>query len=195
MSGNNETAIVELLTAHCRYRGHLVSRGYRVADVLNESTTSVVEMRNASVGLLRPENDAQDNVPRNLRCSHLWLKKADLLVAIPLGPHEAPTRRANHFQAKNHYPALVALGGCLLSGILHASRAIVPALLLTDDSPLSPFIAMTDVTVHASDGMLCEPNYEVVIVRRLAIEAAHVAQQPVVRAESSSTGQTAGAQQ
>lgn len=194
MSNSNETAPVELLTAHCRYRGGLVSRGYRITDVLNEATTAVVEMRDASVGVLRPEEDPSGNRPRSLRCSQLWLRKVDLLLAIPRGPHEAPARRAIHYQAKNQYPALVALGGTLLSGILHLSRPLVPTLLLAGNSPLPPFIAMTDVTVHAGKETLGERHYDVVIVRREAVEAAHVAQQPVVKSADADAAQSSGAQ-
>jgi len=183
MSSGHETAPVEIYTPDCRYRGALVSRGYRITDVLNESTTSLVELRDVTVSLIRSRLSANGQAPRGLRCSQLWLKKADILLAVPLVAHEAPGRRATHYQAKNQYPALVALGGCVLSGILHSARPIAPPLLLAEDSPLAPFFAMTEVTVHASDGTLGQSHYDVLILQRSAVDAGHIAQQPVSTAQ------------
>lgn len=163
MGDEDHTALVDVVTASHRYSGRLVSRGYRIADVLCDTQTDIVQMFDVVV--------TSAGGSSSIRCGDLLLVKEQILVALPRGGHEAPTRRLNKFTRQDQYQAIVVLPGHILSGLLHLPSRTTSATLLAKDVSLPSFLAMTQVTVHDGPGGLMPAACQVALVKRAAISA------------------------
>ena len=61
MYENDIQTPVVLITSHHRYEGNLPSRGLRVADVLNDGSTDVVTLRDATATSVPPAGFMKPN--------------------------------------------------------------------------------------------------------------------------------------
>ena len=171
------TTPVIVITRHHRYAGSLVTRGHRVAEVLNDSTTDVLEMHETLASAVR--------VPSTeFRAHRISLKKDAVLLVIPEGTHEAPVQRCNNYVEKNRFKAVFVLPTCILSGILHLSKQALPSMLLTENSPFPKFIGVTDATVFSSTGVGAPLQSNVVILQRRSVESVQLATKPLPTPES-----------
>jgi len=167
-----QTTPVILITRHHRYTGFLVTRGYRVAEVLNDATTDVLEMHDTLASAVRvPSTD--------FRCPRIFLKKDSVLAAIPKGSHEAPLQRRNNYVEKNRFKAVFVLPTCILSGVVHLSRHTPASLLLAENSPFPKFIGVTNATLFSSTGVSAPLGSDVVIVQRQSVESVQLASRPL----------------
>lgn len=159
---------VELLTRTHRYVGSIPMHGYRVADLLNDgnSTTLALEEVVVSTSGLRPTE---------WQAQHLLLRKHDVLAAFLTGDHEAPLRRNNNRTPRRRQGALFVLPGLMLSGVIHLPGRTPAETLLTTQSLLPPFVALTSPTLHSCSFPLLDQPYEVAIIRRDWIEALELA--------------------
>ncbi len=181
MRNEQMMAPVEVITPYYRYAGSMLNRGYRIADVLGDSNTDLVEIHNA---LITPAGPGSTTV----RCEQISMEKKDILLAVPKGSHEAPRRRHDNYIAKDRYGAMLMLPGYVLSGIMHLPSRATAMMLLEEDSSLGGFIGVTDVTVHNSVHGFLPKRCDVVILRREAIESVQLTLQPLAKA-----GETIGA--
>jgi hypothetical protein len=170
---------VEVITEHCRYAGLLPTRGQRVSDILSEPNTGIVELRETLTSIVGARCT-------EVRWRHIYLTKERILMVIPKGGYEAPVHRRTRYVEKPCYGAMVVLPGTILSGILHLAPRATPLMLLKGGVSLPGFIGMTDVTVHNSVHGLDASQFEVVILRRLAIESVQLTAQPLPRPEATS---------
>ena len=177
MPGDQEFTPVEVITQHCRYTGSLATRGERVSDILSDSSTDVIEIHETLTNVVGA--GATD-----VRWKQLFLKKEQILMVVPKGSYEAPLRRSYLYVEKPRYGAMVILPGTVLSGILHLPDRANPLMLLNEHSSLAGFVGMTGVTVHNSVHDLGEGGFEVVILRRLAIESLQLTARPIPRQEA-----------
>ncbi len=168
------TTPVEVVTRHHRYAGLVMNRGSRIADMLNDSSSDILEMSETVAGTGGESSGL-------VRSEHFFLKKDRILLAIPKGPYEAPEKRFNRYKESCRYGAVIVLPGCVLSGILHLPRLSVPSVLLTDETSFPSFIAMTHVTVHDSMLPLTASQFDVVIFQRPCVEALELSAQPLPR--------------
>lgn len=165
-----------VITLHHRYTGELPSRGFRVADVLNDSGTDVLTLHNAlaSGSGMRVQDVHFDEVV---------LKKKSVLIVVPQGRYEAPRRRRNRYIERDRYGAMVSLPGYILSGVMHLPSKPVGSFLLAENSTLADFMGITNVTVHSSMHDFLPTDCGVLIVRRAAIEAVQLTTRPLVKRE------------
>lgn len=174
--GQQETTPVEVITRQHCYTGSLVTRGYRVAEVLSDPNTDILEMRQTVVGAVGVRST-------DIRCRQMFLKKDGILLVIPKGDHEAPTRRLNNYVEKDRYGAIIVLPGYILWGLLHLPPHAVPSTLLAENSTLPSFIGVTDVTVHSSIGGSAVLRCKVAILGRQFIESVQLAARPLPKPE------------
>ncbi|MBN2473461.1 MAG: hypothetical protein JXB62_02545 [Pirellulales bacterium] len=177
MQGEQTTTSVDVITGQCWYTGEVTTRGFRVADVLNDATVDTLTMRDTVTGLI-------GNGSASVRWNLLYLRKSGIFMVIPKGTHEAPIRRANNYVAKDRFGAMIALPGHLLSGIVHLPSRSTPLTLLEEGSTLSPFLALTEVTVHSSTHNLAASRLGVVLVQRRAIESVQLTAQRLPKREA-----------
>lgn len=163
MGDEDHTALIDVVTASHRYSGRLVSRGYRVADVLCDTQTDIVQMFDVVV--------TSAGGSSSIRCGDLLLTKEQILLALPRGGHEAPARRLNKFTRQDQYQAIVVVPGHILSGLIHLPPRTTSATLLAKDVSLPNFLAMTQVTVHDGPGGLMPAACPVALIRRAMISA------------------------
>ena len=166
MGVEDHTAQIDIVTASHRYSGRLVSRGHRVADVLCDTQTAIVQMFDVVV--------TSAGGSSSIRCGDLLLTKEQILVALPRGGHEAPSRRLNRFSRQDQYRAIVVLPGHILSGLLHLPPRTTSSTLLAKDVSLPSILAMTQVTVHDAPGGLMPAACQVALVKRAAISAVEI---------------------
>ncbi len=178
MSSLQETTPVDVITRHHRYSGLVINQGYRVADVLSDSRTDILEMRDTvvTVGGARPSE---------MSFRRILLRKDQVLMAILKGEHEAPLRRRNKYVEKERFGAIVVLPGYVLSGILHLPPQAVPSMLLIENTTLPSFIGMTSVTVHGSVFDFVPSQCDVAIIRRPYIESIDLAAKPLPKQSTS----------
>lgn len=176
MPGDQEITPVEVITRDCRYTGSLATGGHRVSDVLGDSTTQILEMRETLTRVVGSRSS-------DVRWRQVYVKKDRILMVIPKGSYEAPSRRYNRYVDKPRYGAMVIIPGNVLSGILHLPPRASPLMLLGEASMLPSFMGMTDVTVHNSIHGVGGSHFEVVILRRLSIESVQLTGQPLPRQE------------
>ena len=177
MPGDQTITPVELITQHCRYTGSLATRGQRVSDVLGDSNTEILEMRETLTGVVGACSS-------DVRWKQIYLKKDRILMVIPKGSYEAPARRCDRYVDKPRYGAMVILPGNVLSGILHLPPRSTPLMLLDNNTSLTGYMGMTDVTVHNSVHGLGGSRFDVVILRRFAIESVQLTAQPLPKPEA-----------
>jgi hypothetical protein len=177
MAGDQMITPVEVITRHCRYTGLLATRGQRVSDVLSDSNTNILEMRETLTSIVGAQTTG-------VRWKQIYLKKGGILMVIPQGAYEAPSRRCDRYVEKPRFGAMVILPGTVLSGILHLPPRTTPLMLLKDDVTLPSFMGMTDVTVHTSIHGLDASHFDVVILRRLSIESVQLTAQPLPKQEA-----------
>ena len=171
LQSEQKTTTVDAITLHHHYSGSMVTAGVRLSDVLSDGNLEVVEMRDVTIR----SGGARSS---ELRCEELFLRKIDLLMVIPTGRHEAPTRRRNNYQKKDRFGAVIVMPGLIVSGIIHLpSRATVR--MLFDDSGLSRFVGLTEVTVHSSTFGLTPSQCPTAIIRRWNIESVQLTARPL----------------
>ena len=163
----------EVYTAHHCYSGSVLTRGYRLADLLNDPATELIEMRDVRIS--QPFNaNAQP-----MAFDELLLKKDSLQLVIPTGPsHEAPVRRLYTYIDKPQYTARIVLPAQVLVGMVHLPDRANPMFLLRDESTVSSFIAVTDVTVYHAIPNTPSQRLKTVICRRKNIESLHLSAKP-----------------
>lgn len=176
MPGDQEITAVEVITRNCRYTGLVPTQGYRVSDILSDPSTDMLEMRETLTSVVAGR-------PTEVRWKQLVLKKDRILLVIPRGGYEAPTRRRNRYVEKHRYGAMIVLPGHVLSGIVHLPPRTTPLMLLDEESSLPTFMGVTGVTVHSSIRGLGASRLEVAIVRRSSIESVQLTAQPLPKRE------------
>jgi hypothetical protein len=177
MSGNQMMTPVEVITRHCRYTGSLCTRGQRVSDILGDANTDVLEMHETLTGIVGAHS-------ADVRWRRLFLKKKQILLVIPKGEYEAPAHRCTRYVDKPRYGAMLILPGTVLSGILHLPPRTTALTLLDEHASLPSFMGITDVTVHNSIHSPGTAQFDVVIFRRLSIEAVQLTAQPLPKRET-----------
>ena len=177
MAGDQIVTPVEVITQHCQYTGSLATRGRRVSDILSDSNTEILEMRETLTGVVGARST-------DVRWKQIFLKKERILMVIPKGSYEAPSRRCDRYVEKPRYGAMVILPGNVLSGILYLPARATPLMLLDENAPLPAFMGMTDVTVHNSIHGVGDSQFDVVILRRLSIESLQLTAQPLPKREA-----------
>jgi hypothetical protein len=155
---------VDLVTRSHRYVGRIDTHGYRMADVMNDNTSSILEMEDVLV-------ISQGLRPAELRAPHLLLRKQEVIAVLLAGDHEAPIRRSNNRVERRRHGAMIMMPGLMLSGIIHLPARITAEAFFTPNSLLPSFLALTNVTIHNSTFNLVEQSYDVVIVRREYMDA------------------------
>ena len=177
MAGDQIVTPVEVITQHCQYTGSLATRGRRVSDILSDSNTEILEMRETLTGVVGARST-------DVRWKQIFLKKERILMVIPKGSYEAPSRRCDRYVEKPRYGAMVILPGNVLSGILYLPARATPLMLLGENAPLPAFMGMTDVTVHNSIHGVGDSQFDAVILRRLSIESLQLTAQPLPKREA-----------
>ena len=186
MTSLSETAPVDVITRYHRYSGLLVSRGYRVADALNDSRSDLIEMREVS-------GTAKVAAAREVRYDQVFLNKGHVLLVVPRGDYEAPLARRNKFIEKERYGAMIGLPGYTFTGILHLPIRSDAVTLLGENTSLPGFLGLTNVTVHVSFQDVLPPECDVLIVRRQAIESIQMTLMPLSKlVEERPTADAAG---
>jgi hypothetical protein len=163
---------VDIYTQHFHYHGLLATRGFRLADVLTEPTSAVVEIQNATV---RPWRSSGTGV----RCREVLLQKNKILLALPQATHEAPLKRLNYRKEKLHYGAVVVLPGCQLMGIIQLPERASAMTVISDRANLPSFLALTDVVITLSGPGTLPEQAPVALFRRQDVEAIHLSAEPV----------------
>ena len=167
---------VAVITRDHRYSGMLANRDFRIADILNDHNSDLLEMYDVlAIGTGTPA--------REVRFDQVVLKKDAVLLVVPQGTHEAPARRRNRYVERDRYGAMIGLPGYILSGVLHLPSMPIPSLLLAENSMLQNFLGMTNTTTHSSLHGLLPTQCDVVIVQRRAIESVQLTAQPLSRSE------------
>jgi len=177
MSNDEATILVDVITRDCWYSGSVVHRGFRLTDILNDGTSDILTMFDAVTGIVGTGT-------ANVRWKQVLLRKDRVLMAIPKGSHEAPIRRRNNYLEKNQYGAMIVLPGHLISGIVHLPSRGKPAMLLEENSTLSGFMPVTDVTVHNSNHDFAATRFNVAIIQRRFIESVQLTLQRLPKRES-----------
>ncbi len=165
-------AAVDVITQSCRYRGFVPTRGQRLSEVLGDPNSGVLRMTETLTTVAGSSSS-------DVRWQDVSLRKDDILLVIPTGDHEAPARRRNHYVKKHRYGAMIVLPGFVISGIVYLSSRVSVVTMLDASSSLPSFLGLTDVTVHRSGDGLLPAQCDVAIVRRPAIEAIELTDQPV----------------
>ncbi len=165
-------AAVDVITQSCRYRGFVPTRGQRLSEVLGDPNSGVLRMTETLTTVAGSSSS-------DVRWKDVSVRKDDILLVIPTGDHEAPARRRNHYVKKHRYGAMIVLPGFVISGIVYLSSRVSVVTMLDESSSLPSFLGLTDVTVHRSGDGLLRAQYDVAIVRRPAIEAIELTDQPV----------------
>ena len=176
MGSEHATISVDLITRDCWYSGSLANRGFRLADVLNERTSDTLTMHDTVSGVVGTSS-------ANVHWKEVLLRKNGILMAIPKGSYEAPLRRQNNFVERNRYGAMIVLPGHVISGIVYLPPRGSAMMLLDENSTMSGFIAVTDVTVHSSIHSFPAPRLGVAIVQRKFIESLQLTPQSLPRHE------------
>jgi len=164
MDTHHAATQIDLLTRNHRYVGLVNTRGIRLADILNDGNSSILEMEDIVV-------TAKGVRPADLRTPHLLLRKQEVLAVFLAGEHEAPVRRSNNRVERRRFGALVMLPNLMLSGLIHLPSRVGAESLITANSLLPSFLALTSVAIHSSHFDLVDSAYQVAIVRREWIEA------------------------
>lgn len=172
MADERAVTPIDVITLYGRYSGSVVTRGYRLSDILSDQNSAVLDMWETLTTLAGDSS-------REVRWKEVVLRKNDILMVIPKGNHEAPIRRRNYHQKKHRYGAMIALPGCILSGIVHLSARATAVSVLDQNSPFPAFIGVTDVTIHGSTHGLLPPQCNVAIIRRQAIESIQLTAAPL----------------
>lgn len=172
MLQQSEFVSADIYTQYHRYSGQVTTRGNRLADLLNDPTTDVLELRNVRVS--QPTNQVADAI----ECAQLQLKKDAILLAIPTGSYEAPGKRLYSYVEKQHFLAHMMLPGYNLVGTLHLPSRVNHWAFLCEGSTTPSFIAMTDVTIRVAANNVEPIHTKVVIFRRQYIESLFISQRP-----------------
>ncbi|MEE8452767.1 MAG: hypothetical protein V3R99_12660 [Thermoguttaceae bacterium] len=178
MHENDTFTPIAVFTLHHRYTGKVPSRGFRVADVLNDGNTDVLTLHDAMAS-------GSGMCVQDVHFDEVVLKKNSVLIVVPQGKYEAPRRRRNRYIERDRYGAMVALPGYVLSGVMHLPTKPVASFLLAENSTLPDFMGMTNVTVHSSMHDFMSSDCGVLIVRRSAIEAVQLTAHPLAKREDS----------
>ncbi len=174
MTSEQQATAVDIATGHHLYSGLMPTHGHRVAEILSDSNSEMIELTDVlAIGT--------ESRSARIRCDEISLKKKHILLAFPKGSHEAPRRRQNNYQQKHRYGAMLVLPGYILSGILHLPPRADARMLLDDASSLPAFFGMTDVEVHSAIHDFTPKQSDVVIVRRASLEAVHLSPQPLAK--------------
>lgn len=155
---------IDLLTRSHRYCGLISTRGFRLSDILNDATSSVLELEDVRV-------TTKGVRPAELHSPRLQLRKQDVLGVFLAGEHEAPVRRSNNRVERRRHGVLIMLPELMISGIVHLPSRVMADTFLTVNSLLPAFLGLTNITIHSCTFRMSEEPYEVAIIRRDWIEA------------------------
>lgn len=170
---SSEQTIVTILSEDYIYTGKVLTKGYRLADLLNDQTTEVLEMIDLSVAL--PSGSEAES----LRCDELILRKESILLVIPRGSYEAPVRRLYNYVVKHRYEAKVILPGVFVTGTLHLPSRATSWMLVSRTSSTPSFVAMTDVKFKSRWSQFDTVRSDVVIFNRKSLEGLYLGFLPV----------------
>jgi hypothetical protein len=162
----------DIYTQYHRYAGQVATKGNRLADLLNDPTTDVLELQNVRVS--QPTNHAANAI----ECTQLQLKKDVIQLAIPTGSYEAPGKRLYSYVEKQHFLAHMMLPGYNLVGTVHLPSRVNHWAFLCDGGPTPSFIAMTDVTIRVAAQNAEQIHTKVVIFKRQFIESLFISERP-----------------
>ena len=176
---------VEVFSNSCRYSGQVVNRGIRLADVLSDPTSDLLEIQDV---IVHPHGYPSAGV----RCPQVLVKKSEVLVVIPQGNFPPPERRNCFHGTKNLYGVFLVLPGYLLIGVVQLPERSGPLTLLSEQSTLPSFVTVGNVMLHTSVPG-CEPqNHELAIIRRDSIEGIHLTSELSDNLEQAPRGAAAG---
>jgi len=174
MTDHPGTAAVDVITHFHRYSGRMVTRGHRIADVLNDSNSDLIEIHEVSVA-------TGAAVTRDVRYDRVFLNKRHLLLVVPTGDYEAPMARLNKYVEKERYGAMITVPGHTFAGILHLPIRSDAVTLLGENTSLPAFLGLTEVSVHVSLHEFLRPEPDVLIFRRHAIESIEMTPMPLAK--------------
>ncbi len=167
MAIDRNTICVEVFSSSCCYQGLVVNRGIRLADMLSDPTSDLLEIQDVVV---HPHGYPSAGI----RCPQVLIKKSEVLAVIPQGNFPPPEWRTNLRGTKNQYGVCLVLPGYLLMGVVQLPERSGRLTLLSGQSTLPSFVAVGSVILHTSVPG-CEPqNHECAIIRRESIEAIHL---------------------
>lgn len=167
MAVDRNTISVEVFSSTCCYQGQVLNRGIRLADMLGDPTSDLLELQDV---IVHPHGYPSAGV----RCPQVLVKKSEVLVVVPQGNFPPPERRSEVRGTKNQFGVLLVLPGYLVMGVVQLPERSGPLTLLSAQSTLPSFVAVGSVILHASVPG-CEPqDHEWAIIRRNSIEAIHL---------------------
>ncbi len=177
MRNDQSLTHAEVFTEHHWYKGTVLTRGFRLADLLNQSATEVLEMHRVEVYPLTNPSSTP------FQCAELLIKKDSIAMSTPTGSHEAAARRLYSYVEKKHYTAQIVLPGFTLSGTIHLPSRGSPWIWLAETSTEPSFVPITNVTVRFAAPHMEPLETKVIIFRRRFIESLFLSEAPVPTAE------------
>ncbi len=132
---------VALVTEHFTYLGNLAASGRRLQDILNDSLTDYLSLRNVQVSTTVDGSGVVQELP------HATIIKENLLLGLlRQDGHEAPIKRQNYRVQRDFCEASIVLKTLRIHGAIHLPRASSQAsAILSRD--LKNFFAVTDATI------------------------------------------------
>lgn len=132
---------VALVTETYIYQGNLATGGKRLQDILNNSLTDYLYLRNVEITTSIDGESTVQKLP-----NATILKQHVVLGLLRLDTHEAPVKRQNYRVRRDFCEAAVVIHNWRINGSLHLPRASSQAsAILSRD--LKNFFALTDAVI------------------------------------------------
>lgn len=159
---------VALVTDHYSYLGCLDSGGKRLQDILNDSLTDYLNLRNVQVATTVDGSTIVQELPRAT-----IVKQNVLLGLIRQVKHEAPVKRQNYRIRRDFCEASIVIQDIRIHGAIHLPRASshTSAILSRD---LKSFFAVTDATIAHGPTEEDVSETEVVLINKHVLSFFHV---------------------
>ncbi len=159
---------VTLVSDSYSYLGYLDSGGQRFQDILNNSFTDYLSLRDVRVATTVDGSTVVQELP-----AATIVKNAILLGLLRQETHEAPIKRQNYRVPRDFCEATLVIKGIRIHGTIHLPRLSVNAAAILSSNE-KRFIAVTDASIaHGpSDDHLTETK--VVLVNMHALSLFHV---------------------
>lgn len=157
---------VTLVTHEHLFKATLPSRGERILDILNDSTSDFVRIYSAHL-FCRGQDTPFTMLPE------VVVRKANVgLVVVTGEQHEAPQKRRNAFTAKTKYRAFLVALGYEIQGTIHLNASGDPVCVLS--SEMGRFVPVQNASV--SRGGICDDGLhgQVVICNHAFISALQI---------------------
>lgn len=166
-SPQSETPVA-LVTETYIYQGNLATGGKRLQDILNDSLTDYLNLRNVQITTSIDGESTVQELP-----NAAILKQHVVLGLLRLDSHEAPMKRQNYRVRRDFCEAAVVIHNWRINGSLHLPRVSSHAsAILSRD--LKNFFALTDATIiNGADGDRTI-NTSVVMVNKHALSLFYI---------------------